>query len=76
MTRSEEIRNVINSPSFYEIINEMKKELTESIINSNDNETELREHAYIRIKAVNQIIARLESIANDDKVKDSAWKIL
>ena len=54
----------------------MKKELMELIINSDDDEVATREGAYVRIKAINEIMSRFESIAKDDEIKDKAWKIL
>ena len=54
----------------------MKKELTELIINSNSDQQVERENAYIRIKVINEIMYRFESIAKDDEIKDKAWKIL
>ena len=76
MTKSEAFRNLLQSQEFVDEINAMKGELLDQIMNSDDSQVDLREMAYIRIKTINEIMARLNSIANDDKIKDSAWKIL
>jgi hypothetical protein len=54
----------------------MKKELMELIINSDDDEKEVRESAYVRIRTINEIMNRFKSIAKDDEIKDKSWKIL
>ena len=76
MTKSEAFRNLLQSDEFQAEIVAMKKELTDLIINSDSQDTELREHSYYRIKVINELMARFESIAKDDEIKDKAWKIL
>lgn len=76
MTKSEAFRNLLQSQELNDEIESMRKELVELIINSDDDEVATREGAYLRIKAINEIMARFESIAKDDEIKDKAWKIL
>tara|TARA_B100000767_G_C19702579_1_gene509093 strand:+ start:807 stop:1037 length:231 start_codon:yes stop_codon:yes gene_type:complete len=76
MTKSEAFRNLLQSQELNDEIELMRKELTDLIINSDDDESSVREAAYVRIKAINEIMARFESIAKDDEIKDKAWKIL
>jgi hypothetical protein len=76
MTKSEAFRNLLQSQELNDEIEEMKKELMELIINSDDDEKEVRESAYVRIRAINEIMNRFKSIAKDDEIKDKSWKIL
>ena len=76
MTKSEAFKNILQSQEFNDEIESMRKELIELIINSDDDEVATREGAYVRIKAINEIMSRFESIAKDDEIKDKAWKIL
>jgi len=76
MTKSEAFRNLLQSQELNDEIELMRKELTDLIINSDDDESSVREAAYVRIKAINEVMARFESIAKDDEIKDKAWKIL
>tara|TARA_B110000495_G_scaffold168537_1_gene155510 strand:- start:581 stop:811 length:231 start_codon:yes stop_codon:yes gene_type:complete len=76
MTKSEAFRNLLESDEFHTEIVAMKKELMDLIINSDDDEVATREAAYVRIKSINELMARFESIAKDDEIKDKAWKIL
>jgi hypothetical protein len=76
MTKSEAFRNLLQSQELLDEVEAMKKELTDLIINSDDDESSVREAAYVRIRTINELMARFESIAKDDEIKDKAWKII
>ena len=76
MNKSEEFRNLLQSQELLDEVEAMKKELTDLIINSDDDESSVREAAYVRIRTINELMARFESIAKDDEIKDKAWKII
>jgi hypothetical protein len=76
MTKSEAFRNILQSQELNDEVEEMKKELMELIINSDDDEVSVRESAYVRIRTINEIMNRFKSIAKDDEIKDKSWKIL
>lgn len=76
MTKSEAFRNILQSQELNDEVEMMKKELMELIINSDDDEVSVRESAYVRIRAINEIMNRFKSIAKDDEIKDKSWKIL
>ena len=76
MNKSEAFRNLLQSQELLDEVEAMKKELTDLIINSDDDESSVREAAYVRIRTINELIARFESIAKDDEIKDKAWKII
>ena len=76
MTKSEAFRNLLQSQELHDEVEAMKKELMDLIINSDDDEKAVREAAYVRVKTINELMARFESIAKDDEIKDKAWKII
>ena len=76
MTKSEAFRNILQSQELNDEVEMMKKELMELIINSDNDEVSVRELAYVRIRAINEIMNRFKSIAKDDEIKDKSWKIL
>jgi len=76
MNKSEAFRNLLQSQELLDEVDAMKKELTDLIINSDDDESSVREAAYVRIRTINELMARFESIAKDDEIKDKSWKIL
>jgi len=76
MNKSEAFRNLLQSQELLDEVDAMKKELTDLIINSDDDESSVREAAYVRIRTINELMSRFESIAKDDEIKDKAWKII
>ena len=76
MTVSEAMQNILGSTEFQEVMKEMKDTQLQMIQYSGDDEAELREYAYQRIRSINEIMSNLESIAQTGKIKDKAWKIL
>ncbi len=76
MTLSEAMKNILGSPEFQEVMKEMKDTQLQMIQYSGDEELQLREYAYQRIRSINEIMSNLESIAMTGEIKDKAWKIL
>jgi len=70
------LKDIISNDIFKDELDNMKKELVNTIINSDDDQQAMRESSYVRIRAINDIVARLESIAMNDEIKDKSWKIL
>jgi len=76
MTLSEAMQNILGSPEFQEVMKEMKDSQLQMIMYSGDDESQMREFAYQRIRSINEIMSNLESIAQTGEIKDKAWKIL
>ena len=76
MTLSQAMKNILGSPEFQEVMKEMKDTQLQMIQYSGDEELQLREYAYQRIRSINEIMSNLESIAQTGQIKDKAWKIL
>jgi hypothetical protein len=69
------IRNVINDGSFKEAMSDIIQLHTDMILNSDIDEKETREIAYIKIKVVHEILSHLQSIADGDKINKAKWNI-
>lgn len=69
------IRNIINDDSFKSAMNDIIQLHTEMILNSDIEDKEVREIAYIKVKVVNEILSHLQSIADGDKIKKAKWNI-
>ncbi len=69
------IRNIINDDSFKTAMNDIIQLHTEMILNSDIEDKEVREIAYIKVKVVNEILSHLQSIADGDKIKKAKWNI-
>tara|TARA_R100000742_G_C4269810_1_gene88382 strand:+ start:647 stop:877 length:231 start_codon:yes stop_codon:yes gene_type:complete len=76
MDKQAEIKSVLNTQSFINEIQEMIKECYADIENSNPEDVATRERAYQRIKAIDSMMTRLQSVVDSDKIKDKSWTIL
>ena len=54
------IRNIINDDSFVTAMNDIKQLHTDMILNSDIEDKEVREIAYIKVKVVNEILSHLQ----------------
>ena len=71
----EAISNIINDDSFKEAMDELKTMHIDMICNSEADEADVREIAYMRITTINEIMAHLQSIADQKKIDSKRWKI-
>ena len=71
MIRSESIKNIIADDSWVEAMEDLIKLNMDIIANSDVEDKEIREIAYMKVKVINEIIAHLQSIADDKKINDN-----
>ena len=75
MINEEGIANILNDDSFKEAIDELVKMHLDMIINSDVEDKQVREIAYMRITTINEIMAHLQSIADGKKIKSFFHKV-
>ena len=75
MIKSEAIKNIISDDSWIEAMADLTKLNTDIIVNSDVEDKEIREIAYMKVKVINEILAHIESIASDEKINNKKWKI-
>ena len=75
MIKSESIKNIMADDSFVEAMDQLVKTHLDMLINSDVDDKLAREICYMRITTINEIMAHLQSIADDKKINDNKWKI-
>ena len=75
MIKSEAIANIIQDDSFKNAMDDLIKTHLDMLINSDVDDKLAREICYMRITTINEIMAHLQSIADDKKINDNKWKI-
>jgi len=70
------IQNILRDDDFREVLKSILDGHTQTIINSNYADKEIREQAYHRISAINELIGSLESIAASEVIDENRFKIL
>ena len=71
----EAIVNILNDDSFKEAMDELIKMHLDMLINSDVDDKTAREVCYLRITTINEIMAHLQSIADQEKIDNKRWKI-
>ena len=75
MTKSEWANNLLISEHFKDVFNELKEIEVSKIVNSDQEDIQVRENAYLMISAYNQIYSSIEAMATDRKIIEKRWKI-
>jgi hypothetical protein len=73
--KSQAIANILNDDSFKEVMADLKQMHIDMLINSDVEDKHAREICYMRISCITEILSHLESIAADEKITKSKWKI-
>ena len=66
---------MLQDESFIEAMDQLVKTHLDMLINSDVDDKLAREICYMRITTINEIMAHLQSIADDKKINDNKWKI-
>lgn len=74
--KAERAQTLLDDEFFQEVIDVLKKQQIDVIINSNENDCDLRENSYRNIRVLDLIVAHLQGIADSNKIKEKRWKIL
>ena len=75
MINSNAIQVILDDSSFQEAMSNLTKLNMDMIANSDVEEKEIREIAYMKVKVINEIMGHLESLASDDKIDKKRWRI-
>lgn len=70
------IQNILNDDDFKEVLKSIIDVNLQQITNSNYADKEIREQAYHKIAAVNELIGTLEGIAAGQAIDENRFKIL
>lgn len=69
-------KNLLNDDFFKEVLNNLKNEQINVIINTSAEESDRREDAYRHIKTLELITGHLEGLASETVIREKKWKIL
>ena len=75
MIQSGAILNILNDSSFKEAMADLKQMHIDMLLNSDVEDSHAREICYMRISCLTEILSHLESLASDEKITKSKWKI-
>ena len=76
MDKAQAALNLLADDFFIGEINAIKQSCLEQFTNSRDDDYEVREDAYRRLKAVDSILSHFQAIADGKRMEQKRWKIL
>ncbi len=75
MTKSDWANNLINDEHFAAVFKELQEVQLNRIINSKEHDIQEREAAFTKLNAIQDVLAHIESMADQRKINEKRWKI-
>jgi capsular polysaccharide biosynthesis protein len=75
MISKDRLKEILEDPSFKQVIDDIIKGHVEVIINSSDNDEFTREKAYTRIRVTKELVDHIQSIIDSTKIEDAKWTL-
>lgn len=75
MISKDKLREILDDETFKNVVKNIIDSHTQVIIHSNDDEAQVREKAYIRIKVTQELINHMQSIVDSTKIEDAKWTL-
>jgi len=75
MTKTEWAINLLDSEHFKEVFKELRDVELSKIVNSSQDDIQVRENAYLMINAYNKIYSSIEAMATEKKMVEKRFKI-
>ena len=76
MRNPDRARSYLTDEFFIELVEMKKKMYIDIILSSNEDDTLTREKALIKLNAIKEFVADIQSIADDKLIEKKRWKIL
>lgn len=65
----------LNDEFFMGVVQKQRELYINNILNSSDDDLEIRERSRLKLRGLEEFIASLQSIASDREIKEKRWKI-
>jgi hypothetical protein len=75
MDRQARAKNILADEFFTSVVKEQRELYISNILNSRDDDIDTRERSLLKLRALEEFIANIESIAKSNDIKDKRWKV-
>lgn len=75
MINKDKLREILQDETFQHVVEDVIQSHMQIIIYSNDEEKDLREKAYQRIKTTKELVDHMQSIVDSTKIEDAKWTL-
>jgi len=73
--KSERARAYLSDEFFLELVESQKLLYRNNIFDSNENDVEVREKNFLKLKVMDEFIATIQALADDKQIAQKRWKI-
>ena len=75
MKQAERAQAYLQDEFFLDVVEKQRQLYISNIVNSNAEDTEVREMNYLKLRVLDEFIATIRSIADDSLVERKRWKV-
>lgn len=75
MNKSERARAYLGDEFFMELVENQKVLYRSNIFESNDEDIDVRERNFLKLKVMDEFLASIQSLADNKLIEDKKWKI-
>jgi len=76
MNNAERARVLLTDDLFIVLVENQKLLYKNNIFNSDENDIEVREKSLIKYRAIEELLASFQAVADDKQIQARKWKIL
>lgn len=76
MNLAERAKVLLTDDLFMQLVENQKLLYKNNIFNSDENDVEFREKSLIKYKAIEELLASFQAVADDKQIQAKKWKIL
>jgi len=76
MNKAERARVLLSDEFLMELVENQKLLYKNNIFNSEENDFDFREKSLIKYRAIEELLASIQAIADDKQIQTKKWKIL
>lgn len=73
--RQARAKNILADEFFTSVVKEQRELYINNILNSREDDIDSRERSLLKLRAIEEFIANLESIAKSNEIKEKRWKV-
>jgi hypothetical protein len=76
MNKAERAKVLLSDDFLMELVENQKLLYKNNIFNSNEDDVDLREKSLIKYRAIEELLASIQAVADDKQIQEKKWKIL
>jgi hypothetical protein len=75
LDEAQRAKNLLNDEFFMGVVEKQRSSYIYNIVNSDLQDADVRESAYLKVRALDEFIATLQSLAQQPEIEKKRWKV-